>query len=405
MKPKLWSKNIFSWAMYDFANTAFSALFVSFFFPFYIKHFLGGNELHIGLAMGISMFFVAILVPFFGAFVDLTGRRVYLIRFFTIFCVGFTILVAYSNLRLALLFGLLANFFYHACLVVYNAILPTLVNKKDMGYVSGFGVAVGYIGTFVSLGMAAFILNKLGWESIEGIRAMFPATAIFFFVFALLLFFFVKDKKLKHKHKSFINDVKLTCKELVKTLKRIPKYKGLVPFLLSSFAYSNAITAAIIFIYLYARQEIQLEVVGFMMVYVVFSLAAAAGSFIAGKITDKVGARNVLVGAGILWIIALIFLFFPTLTNFMIVGVIGGAAMGAIWTANRPMIISLAPKMKVGQFFGFDELADKFAGVIEPIIFGFLVVYVGYPAAISSLIVFFVIGLWLLQYVPNKVYN
>lgn len=401
----LWNKKVVSWAMYDFANTAFSALFVSFFFPFFIKHFLGGNEFHIGLAMGISMFFVAILVPFFGAFVDLTGRRVFLIRIFTVLCVIFTIMVAFADLQLALLFGLLANFFYHACLVMYNAILPTISSKKDMGRVSGFGVSVGYLGTFVSLGVAALILSQLGWESREGIAAMFPTTGIFFLLFALFLFIFVKDEKSAHKHRSILEDIKKTWHELKRTVRRIPQYKGLVPFLLSSFAYSNAITAAVIFIYLYARQEIQLEVLGFMGVYVVFSLSAAAGSYTAGKITDKVGARNVLVGAGILWIIALIFLFFPTFTNFMIVGIIGGAAMGAIWTANRPMIISLAPKMKVGQFFGFDELADKFSGVIEPIIFGFLVVSYGYPAAISSLIVFFVIGLWLLKYVPNKVYN
>ena len=72
---RLINKKVFSWAMYDFANTAFSALFVSFFFPLFIKKFLHGDEFQIGLVMGISMFFVAILVPFFGAFVDLTGKH------------------------------------------------------------------------------------------------------------------------------------------------------------------------------------------------------------------------------------------------------------------------------------------------------------------------------------------
>jgi len=395
---------IFSWSMYDFANTAFSALFVSFFFPFFIKEFLGGNEFQIGLVMGVSMGLVAILVPFLGAFVDLTGKHNQIIKIFTVLCVACTALVAYSSLYMALFFGMLANFFYHGCLVVYNAILPTISKKKDMGYISGFGVAIGYLGTFVSLGMAAIILSIYGWESEAGIRLIFPATAIFFMSFSMLLFIYVKDKVKKNK-KPFHLHFKPTFYELKKTFFKIPKYKGLLPFLLSSFAYSNAITAAIIFIYLYARETIHMDVMSFMGVYVIFALAASAGSYLAGPWSDRYGPRTVLAGSGIVWIIALVFLFFPTLTNFIIVGVLGGAAMGAIWTANRPMIISLAPKEKVGQFFGFDELADKFSGVIEPVIFGFLVVTLGYPAAISSLIVFFVIGLWLLKYVPNKTYH
>jgi len=404
MKAQILKKKIFSWAMYDFANTAYSALFVSFFYPFYIKHFLGGNEFQIGLAMGISMFFVVILVPFFGAFVDLTGKRVFLIRIFTLICVAFTILVAFSNLHAALFFGLLANFFYHSCVVMYNAILPTLATKKEMGYVSGFGVAVGYLGTIVSLGMAAIILNYLGWETREGIRAMFPAIGAFFLFFALLLFIFVKDKKESLAQKTFLMRVQETFHELKETVLTIPKYKGLVPFLLSSFSYSNAITAVVLFVYLYARQTIHLKVMSFMVVYLISALAAAGGSFIGGILTDKIGARNVLAIAGIMWMITLIFLFFPSLENFVIVGVLGGASMGMILTANRPMVIMLSPSDKVGQFFGFYALSAKSSGVIAPILFGYLVVHYGYNAAIVSLMVFFGIGLVFLKYVPNKVY-
>jgi len=402
MRALLTDKRIFSWALYDFANTAFSALFVSFFFPLFIKEFLGGNEFHVGLVMGGSMFFVALIVPVLGAYVDLTGKHMRVIQIFTLLCVISTAFVAFSSLPVALFLGFLANFFYHGCLVVYNSILPLLGHKREMGHISGFGVAIGYLGTFVSLGMASLILMRFGWESREGISWMFPATAAFFLIFSLWFFVFVKDEPKKLKNKFHI---KAAFAELKKTLWKVPKYKGLLPFLISSFAYSNAITAAILFIYLYARQEINLTVMSFMGVYVIFSIAAAFGSLIAGKLSDRFGARNVLVGAGIVWIIAVIFLFWPTFTNFVIVGILGGAAMGAIWTANRPMIVSLAPKKKVGQFFGFDELADKFSGVIEPIIFGWLAVYWGYPAAISSLIVFFVIGLFFLRYVPNKVYH
>jgi len=395
---------IYSWASYDFANTAFSALFVTFFFPFYIKHFLGGNEFQIGLVIGTSMFLVALIVPILGTMSDFSGKRVKLILFFTILCVVATALTGFVPLNLALLVGLVANFSYHACLVSYNAVLPHIVSKRIIGKVSGLGVSWGYLGTVVSLIMVYFILSHYGWESIAGIKLIFPATALFFFFFALPFFYNVKDEKVVHK--PLWENIKHAIYDLGKTIPRITKFTGILPFLLSSFFFSNGITAAIIFLYLYARQEIGLAVSSFMIVYVVLSLAAAAGSFGAGRLSDSIGPKKVLMIAGTVWVIVIGLLFqLSSFWTFLLAGMLGGAAMGAIWTANRPMVVSLVPKKKVGQFFGFDELGDKFSGVIGPILFGWLVVVSGYKAALFSLLVMFVIGLLFLHFVPNKTFK
>ena len=394
-------KTILSWAMYDFANTAFSALFVTFFFPFYIKHFLGGNEFQIGLVMGGSMFLVGLIVPILGTMSDITGKRVKMIIFFTLICVIATAITGFAGLKIALIAGVIANFSYHACLVAYNAILPHLVPTKIIGKISGLGVALGYLGTFFSLIMVSIILFTFGWESAIGIKLTFPATAIFFFLFALPLFFNVKDEKVVHK--PLWQSIKHALHELRVTIPRITKYKGIIPFLLSSFFFSNGITAAVIFLYLYARQEIGLAVSSFLVVYVIFSLAAAAGSFVAGRLSDKLGPRAVLMIAGIMWIFVIGLLFqLTSLWIFVVAGAIGGIGMGFVWTAIRPMVIALVPKKKIGEFFGFDELGDKFSGVIGPILFGWLVVESGYKAALFSLLVIFLIGLVFLFFVPDR---
>jgi len=392
---------VFSWALYDFANTAFSALFVTFFFPFYIKVFLGGDEFQIGLVMGVSMFLVGLLVPILGTWSDITGKRVKIIFVFTLLCVFATAATGFLSLELALLAGMIANFSYHACLVVYNAVLPHIVSQKRIGKVSGFGVALGYLGTLVSLVMVFFILITYGWETKTGISLIFPATALFFFVFALPFFYYVKDEKVVHK--PFWKGLRYTLDELRVTIQRLTKFKGVIPFLLSSFSYSNGITAAIIFLYLYARQESGLSVSSFMILYAIFSVAAAAGAFGAGRLVDRIGSRKVLMMAGVAWIIVVGLLFeLTSYWTFLIAGILGGAAMGSVWTANRPMIVSLVPKKKIGEFFGFDELGDKFSGVIGPILFGWLVVWSGYKAALFSLVVIFVIGFLLLFLVPER---
>ncbi|MBW3019223.1 MFS transporter [Candidatus Woesearchaeota archaeon] len=392
-------KEVFAWAMYDLANTAFSALFVTFFFPFYVKTFLGGNEFQIGLVFGVSMFIVGLLVPFIGAWSDKINKRVPFIFVFTLVCCIATAAVYFSDLVMALLLGMIANFAYHAALTVYNAILPTLGKREDYGKISGVGVSLGYVGTLLSLGMAAIILFSLGWESELGIKMMFPATALFFFMFSLFLFVGVKDKRLPSDH-----GASTVWEEVGKTVMHPRRFKGFLPYMLSVFMFVNAITAVIVFLFLYGREQIGLPVQSFLVVYSVFSLAAVIGSFYFGKLTDRIGAKNSLVIAGGIWIIVvLLLLAVNNITMFTIAGVVGGIALGAVWTTIRPLLISISPRKSVGQFFGFSELSSKFSGILGPPIFGWLKVVSGYHAALLSLLVFFALGLICLYFVPNDI--
>src|SRR3990172_7303706 len=188
-------KEVFAWSMYDLANTIFSALFVTFFFPFYVKTFLGGNEFQIGLVFGLSMLLVGLVVPVIGAWSDRIGRRMPFIVVFTIICCALTWLVAGVSLWGALVAGFFANFAYHSALTTYNALMPKLAKPSEMGWLSGIGTGVGYFGTLISLAIAAVLLSRLGWETAEGARAVFAATAIMFFVFSLPTFFGIKEPR------------------------------------------------------------------------------------------------------------------------------------------------------------------------------------------------------------------
>ena len=394
-------KEVFAWGMYDLANTAFSALFVTFFYPLYIKSFLGGNEFHIGLVFGLSMFLVGIIVPVIGALSDRIGRRMPFIVLFTFLCCVFTFLIIYVNLFAALLFGLLANFFYHAALTTYNALLPKLCESKDMGKVSGFGTGLGYVGTLLSLFMAIIILNNLGWESIQGVKAIFPATALFFFIFSIATFIGIREKR--QRKNSLWKDLLHSISEVKSTLAGVRKNKSLLYFILSMFLYADAINAVIVFLYLYGSSEINLSMQSFMIVYIIFSIAAAIGSLAFGIVVDKIGAKKSLSIAGILWVLIILLLVnVKSYFTFLIGGITGGVALGIVWTAMRPLLVELSPRKKMGQFFGFLELTGKFSGVLGPIVFGYMVVSFGYKAALVSLLFFFASGFAVLQKVREK---
>jgi len=395
-------KDVFYWGMYDLANTAFSALFVTFFFPKYVTEFLGGNKFQIGLVFGISMFLVAVFVPIIGAWSDRTKQRMPFIAIFTFFCCAATLFVPLVGLKAALLLGLIANFLYHAALTTYNAMIPSLGESREYGKISGIGIGLGYLGTLISLGIAAIVLHNLGWESLEGTKAMFTVTAVIFLGFSLFLFLGVKERKNRIKE-SMHTCAHHAIQDVLNTLHRLKHHKGLIPYLITTFMFVDALTAVIVFLYLYGRSAIGLETQAFVVVYALFAFSAAIGSYFFGRLTDSIGPKKTLMIAGFLWLIVLGVLFsVQTYGMFVLGGLLGGVALGAVWTSTRPLLITLSPKKELGQFFGFSELAGKFSGILGPIIYGYLATAYSDKAALVSLAVFFVLGLISLHFVPDK---
>jgi len=393
---KAFNKQVFGWSMYDLANTAFSALFITFFFPVLIKVYLGGNEFHLGLAMGLSMFLAGILVPFLGAISDAVGRRKIFVLIFTLICVVLTSIVAYVNLFWALVLGASAVFAFHAAIDVYDALLVNISNRKNIARISGYGVAFGYMGTILSLIMAFLILNFFGWEAKQSIQLIFPATAAFYILFSIFFFVLVKEQA-KKITKPIFSYIKTALQQLIFTFKNVKKQSSLWTFLIASFLYTDGMNTAIIFLYLYGRETLGITIKQFFPIFALMAVASALGALLFGKFGDKLGYKKTLIVILYIWIAIILLLIIKTnFLNYILAGIIGGAALGGVWTLTRPMLVDLAPKHKLAELFGFQGLTEKFSGVIGPILFGFLVVSFNYTIALSSLLVFFVLGLVLL---------
>lgn len=399
MKIPPWiNKKVIAWSLYDFADTAFSALFITFFFPILIKVHLGGNEFQIGLAMGLSVLVAALAVPLIGAMSDASGRRMPILIIAALLTAGLATTTGYAGLFLALFLGFFANITHLISKDVYDAKMIDIVPRPLFGSLSGLGVAVGYFGAIASLAIAYPMFSYFGWESLNGIRAAFWEAGIFYALFSLPLFLFVPDIVRPRRALSISLALKTGLHEIKGTIISIRQFPVFAKFLAASFFFNNAMNTAIVFLYLYGRQEIGLGVQQFFPVFAVMALAAAAGSYLFGRLSDKFGPVPMIKLALYIWIAVIIYLlFFTTYTGFLVTGVLGGAALGAIWTLNRHMIAAISPEHKIAEWFGFEGLTEKFSGVIGPIVFGYLVIVSGYPAALISMIVFFLVGLILMR--------
>ena len=402
--PNWINKKIIAWSLYDFADTAFSALFITFFFPILIKVHLGGNEFQIGLAMGLSVLIAALLVPLIGAISDASGKRMPILVITALLTAGITALTGYAELSLALILGSLANFTNLISKNIYNAKMIDIAPRSLFGSLSGFGVAVGYFGTIASLAIAYPLFSYFGWESLNSIRAAFWEAGIFYILFSLPLFFFVPDTvrsgspQVPRPTLSFFDALKTGLREIKKTITSIRQFPVFAKFLAASFFYNNAMNTIIIFLYLYGRQEIGLGIRQFFPVFAIMAFAAAIGSYVFGKLSDTFGPIKLIKLALYIWIATIIYLLFiTTYASFLIAGILGGVALGAIWTLNRHMIAAISPEHKIAEWFGFEGLTEKFSGVVGPIVFGYLVTVSGYPAALISMAIFFLIGLALIR--------
>lgn len=390
---------IMAWSIYDLANTVFSALFITLFFPDFIKTYLGGTETHLGLILGVSTIASVLLVPLVGALSDRIGRRMPFLIVFTIGCCAATAGVAFSGLFAAIVFAILANFFYSIAIAVYDALLPKLADEGERGQVSGLGTAIGYLGTPLSVGAVAAMMYFLGWNTERGVRGTFILTAVLFMVIALYPFLVIREPKTP-SGRTFGAELSLALRSIGRTLATVHRIPGFLLFLIGVFLYGNAIYAVIAFLYLFSQSRLGLTPQQFVGIYVAMAVVAAGGSYLAGRLTDRIGPRKVLLIEGILWLVVLVSLMnVRTVPPFVAAGCLGGVALGAHWTATRPLLIRYADPERMGEYFGFLALVNKASGALGPLVFGPIAArevvgpVSGYTAGLITLAIFFLVGM------------
>nr|WP_211279095.1 MFS transporter [Sutcliffiella halmapala] len=409
-----------SWALYDFANTIFSSNIITIFFPFYLQEVIGTNEqmdqiasTFLSYANATASFFLVIFSPLFGVLIDRTGKRKAYIVPFTLLAVFCTIFMGVfasmeTNHQLfglpitfvtVLILFVVAKFFFHSSLIFYDTMMPDLGSKREMPLISGFGIAVGYLGTLVGLTVYLYVGDS-------GFHRAFIPSGILFLLFSLPLFFIFKDrpKKVVEK-KSFISGYR----EIFQTFKEMRLYRPVFLFMIAYFFINDAIATAIAMMAIYARAIGGFSASEFILLYLVSTVSSIIGSFLYGYISKSIGSKNAVASVAGLLIIALLFAVFAV-EPWMLwtAGSLFGVALGATWVTSRTFIIELTPEGKRGQFFGLFAFSGKVSSIVGPLIYGTITLLlasygnIASRTALGSLIILAFIGLIITLKVPYK---
>lgn len=411
-----------AWIFYDFANTAYSMNVVSLYFPVWIINELGQSDFWVSLVNSISMALVALTLPVLGDWSDRKSKKILALFLFTLVCIlgtfsfgvaGLTISSATLLIPVVLIIYIFANYSYQGGLVFYNALLPSVSTPKTLGRISGYGVAIGYLGSAAGLLVGGLFVDgsKFGL-TIPGVKAggtvaAFMPTALLFLVFALPIFVFVREPKLATAGSHW--DIKSSYKKVWSSITSTRKYPGLLRFLIAKFLYEDSIHTIIIFMGVYTQAVMSFSSEETNNFFVIVIPAAVLGSIICGILTDHFGPKKTLVGVIFSWVLVLsLTILTMNKTVFWLLGGSVGILLGSTWTAARPLLITLVPEENIGEFFGLYALSGKVAAITGPLIWSSVALSFApygnifkYKAAIGALVLIMLGGLVTLWRVPD----
>ena len=395
---------ILSWALFDFANTAFYVLILTVGYPLYFRKIIMGGapegDALWGISFSISMFIVAILSPVLGAVADYGAGKKRFLWIFTALCILATAALYFvgpSMVFWGMTLLILANVGFEAGLVFYDAFLPELTTERSYGRVSGYGFAMGYLGSLVTLVIAMPLYKEgFGPENIINVRISFLVAALMFLAFALPIFIFVPDRQ---RHASLKRDfVAIGIRRIGTTFRDFPKYRNVARFLLSYFFYIDAINTIIIFSSIFADETLKLGIQDIIVFFAIVQTSAVLGSIVFGILADKVGHKRTLVVSLSLWLIVLAIAYWTQdATTFFIVGILAGIALGSSQSSSRSLMSSIVPAEKKTEFFGFYSFFGKASAIVGPALFGVVSSYANQRIALVSVGVLLAGGLFLLK--------
>ena len=411
-------KVIWSWAMFDWANSAFTTLVVTFIYStYYGKAFwpteeIGTNWWARGVAVGAVI--TALLSPVLGAMADRGGARKRFMGLFVALCVIATTALAFISPSMAnsgfiaLAVFVVADLSYEMGNVFYNAFLPNIASAPRIGRVSGYGWALGYVGGLICMGIALVVFvpsaPNVPWFGIStvdewNVRATNLLVAGWFAVFAIPTFLFVPEQRTNAPRIS----IKATFAQLGDTLGKIRHYGELFKFLVARLFFNDGLVTVFSFGGIYARNVFGMKIDEVIILGIVLNLTSGVGALLFGFIDDRLGGKKTImitiVGLAVATSMAV---WAPTRFWFWIAGCLVGIFVGPNQAASRSLMGRFVPAKHESEFFGFFSFSGKATAFAGPILLGSLTEAYSHRVGMASVILFFVIGGVLLQLVDEQ---
>jgi UMF1 family MFS transporter len=402
-----------SWALYDWANSAFATTVMAGFFPVFFKQYWAGDlattesSFQLGLANSLASLVVLCLAPLVGAVADRGGLKRRLLLLFTVLGAAMTgglTLVAQGNWGMALLYYGLAQLGFSSGMVCYDALLLDVAPARRWDAVSALGYAMGYLGGGVLFAFNVLTVLHPEWfgfaDAQDAVRFAFLTVAFWWALFAIPLFLFVKEKTPARPGAGATLREAVT--QLADTFRHIRAVRPAFLFLLAYWLYIDGVDTVVRMAVDYGL-SLGFPASGLMTALLLTQFVGFPAALAFGRIGERWGPKT---GIGIAILVYLLTIAWAsqmqTQAEFYALAAVIGLVQGGIQSLSRSLFARLVPPGRAGEFFGFYNMLGKFAAVIGPALMGWVGVLSGSPRiAILSVGVLFLLGAFVLRFVDE----
>ena len=379
LKPGVSRREVWAWAMYDFANSGYTTVILTTVFSAYFVSVVAQGKswatLAFTCALSISYLLIMLTMPWLGSRADAKAAKRRLLFTSTLACVGATLLlmlVGPGDVVLGMLLLALSNYAYCVGESIVAAFLPELAQPKALGRVSGWGWGFGYFGGMLALGLSLWLAT---WAETQGMQAhqfvpyIVMLTAGLFGLAAIPSFLFLRERSVatERQQQGLLSRLAFAWRE---TKQRFPDFRLL---LLCGALYHSGISVVITLSAVYASQAMGFTMAQTMLLVFTVNIAAAFGALLFGYVQDRIGHKMALSITLFGWIVMILLAYLATGPKlFWVAATIAGLCMGTSQSAGRAMVGALAPANRLAEFYALWTFSTQLAAVVGPLSYGLI---------------------------------
>ncbi len=408
-------KKVVSWALYDWANSAFATTVMAGFFPLFFKKYWHANvesavsTFWLGTANSLASIVIAVLAPVLGAIADCGSAKKKYLLFFAAMGIVMTCSlswVAQGNWPAAIALYVAAMIGFSGANIFYDALIVNVSSEQKLDRVSALGFSLGYLG-----GGLLFAVNVLMtlWpqrfglaNASEAVRVSFVMVAVWWAVFSIPLMVFVREPKIKQKT-ALPSTVLAGFRQLRATFQKIRRLKVVFLFLLAYWFYIDGVHTIM-------RMAVDYGLaLGFpqnslIVALLITQFVGFPCALLFGYLGERVGAKTgIFTGIGIYGAVTVWGYYMDQVWEFYVLAGTIGLVQGGLQALSRSLYTRIIPANKAGEFFGFYGILGKFASVMGPLMMGYTAVATGNSRlSVLVLLVLFIIGATLLYRVDER---
>jgi len=381
LNPGVPRKEVFAWAMYDFANSGYTTVVLTAVFNAYFVSVVAQGApwatLAWTLTLSASYLLGMLVMPALGAYADVHARKKLLLALVTVACVIATALLALvgeGDLWLAVALIVVSNFCFAAGVSFNSAFLPELSRPEALGKVSGWGWSIGYLGGLLALGLC---LGYVLWAQARGepatryVPVTMLITAVVFALAAIPAFTVLRERARPQSNATVRLLLRESTARLWRTLSRLHVYRDFGWLMLCALLYQAGLSVVIALAAIYAQEVMKFTTAQTMTLVLLVNVTAAIGAFAFGYVQDAIGHRRALALTIAGWI-AMIAIAAGTTgaAGFWLAANIAGLCMGSSQSAGRAMVGVFAPSHRLAEFYGLWNTAVWLSAILGPLTYG-----------------------------------